>query len=133
MNIDNIGVQGPDGDVIIPEEDGDSFKMVDCPACGGILKPKVIFFGDNVPGRVKDFILSKFCETDALLVIGSSLQVYSSFRYILAASERQMPIAILNIGETRGDKYAHLKVSVRAGDILPKLNWNWEVEYDNIV
>ena len=124
----STGMQAPDGDIVVPEKDADSFKMVDCPSCGGILKPKVIFFGDNVPASVKDFIFEKFSVTDALLVIGSSLHTYSSFRYILAAKERKIPIGIINIGKTRGDDQADLKISVRAGDILPKLKLNWYQE-----
>ena len=117
--------QGPDGDVIIDEEVADSFKMTDCPSCGGILKPKVVFFGDNVPGTVKTFLMDKLKESDGLLIIGSSLQVYSSFRFIIAANDNEIPISILNIGETRGDRFAQIKLSARAGDILPKLKLNW--------
>ena len=117
--------QGPDGDVLITESDANEFKMADCDQCGGILKPEITFFGDNVASTVKQFCHSKLSECDGMLVIGSSLQVYSSFRFILAATEQKIPITILNIGVTRGDKYAHLKFPVRAGEILPKLNLRW--------
>lgn len=118
--------QGPDGDVIVPDEVADAFKMIDCPLCGGVLKPKVVFFGDNVSMYVKNFLFEKLNESDAMLVIGSSLQVYSSFRFVLGAKDRNIPIAILNIGETRGDRVAQLKISnVMAGDILPRLKVYW--------
>lgn len=100
--------------------------MIDCPLCGGVLKPKVVFFGDNVSMYVKNFLFEKLNESDAMLVIGSSLQVYSSFRFVLGAKDRNIPIAILNIGETRGDRVAQLKISnVMAGDILPRLKVYW--------
>ena len=90
------------------------------------MKPKVVFFGDNVAASVKDFIFQKLDESDKMLVVGSSLQVYSSFRFILGAKERNIPIAILNIGETRGDKHANLKVNAKAGDVLPRLLLPWK-------
>ena len=119
------GSQAPDGDIVVPEKSAEQFRMVDCPSCGGILKPKVIFFGDNVPMSVKNLLREKIERSDALLVVGSSLTVYSSYRYILAANELNLPICIVNIGPTRGDGHAHLKLSVRAGDILPRLKLKW--------
>uniref|UniRef100_A0A7M5XKV3 Deacetylase sirtuin-type domain-containing protein n=2 Tax=Clytia hemisphaerica TaxID=252671 RepID=A0A7M5XKV3_9CNID len=122
----NIGRQSPDADVVVPNHAVQNFKMVDCPSCGGVLKPKVVFFGDNVAASVKDFIFQKLDESDKMLVVGSSLQVYSSFRFILGAKERNIPIAILNIGETRGDKHCNLKVNAKAGDVLPRLLLPWK-------
>ena len=121
-----MGRQSPDADVVVPDHVVENFKMVDCAACGGILKPKVVFFGDNVLASVKDFIFSKLDESDKMLVVGSSLQVYSSFRFILGAKDRNIPIAILNIGETRGDKYADFKMNAQAGIVLPKLVLPWK-------
>ena len=121
-----VGRQSPDADVVVPEHVVENFKMVDCAVCGGILKPKVVFFGDNVSSGVKDFIFEKLDEADKILVVGSSLQVYSSFRFILGAKDRNIPVAILNIGETRGDKYASLKVNAQTGNVLPKLLLPWK-------
>ena len=121
-----MGRQSPDADVVVPDHVVKNFKMVDCAACGGILKPKVVFFGDNVASDVKDFIFNKLDHSDKMLVVGSSLQVYSSFRFILGARDRNIPIAILNIGETRGDKFADLKVNARAGSVLPKIALPWK-------
>jgi len=121
-----VGRQSPDADVIVPLHVIEKFKMVDCPSCGGVLKPKVVFFGDNVAGSVKDFIFKKLDECDKMLVVGSSLQVYSSFRFINGAKDRNIPIAILNIGETRGDGHADVKFNAKAGDVLPKLLLPWK-------
>lgn len=124
-SISSLNEQGPDGDVFISESDANQFKMVDCHKCGGILKPEIVFFGDNVSPTVKELCCKMLSECDGVLVIGSSLQVYSSFRFIIAAKEKRIPITILNIGETRGDPYAYLKLPYRAGEVLPKLSLKW--------
>ncbi|XP_067014742.2 NAD-dependent protein deacylase Sirt4 [Anabrus simplex] len=111
----------PDGDVEIREEDMESFKVPSCFNCGGILKPDIVFFGDNVPKERVNFIKQQISTSDSLLVLGSSLSVFSGFRFILHASELGKPIAIINIGETRGDKYAQLKIEKKCGDLLPRL------------
>jgi len=120
--------QGPDGDVIIEDDKIESFQMINCVKCDGILKPKIVFFGDNVDRDVKTLCYDKLLESDALLVIGSSLQVYSSFRFIITATEQKKPIAILNIGETRGDRFSTLKITAQAGRILPKLKLKYSNE-----
>lgn len=124
-NLHSIEQQAPDADVVIPEHEVHNFQMVDCPSCGGILKPKVVFFGDNVASSLKDFLLHKLRCCDAMLVMGSSLQVYSSFRFINAAKETGVPIAILNIGPTRGDAYAQLKLNYKASDVLTRASFYW--------
>lgn len=126
LSLNSAGKQAPDADVMIPEREVKRFRFIDCPQCGGILKPSVTFFGDNVSPILKNFLIDKLSSCDALLAIGSTLQVYSSFRFILAAKERDIPIAILNIGSTRGDPYAQLKLNCKAGDILPKLSFPWK-------
>ncbi len=94
----------PDGDVIF-EETGD-FKVGPCAHCGGILKPDVVFFGESVPvPRVGQ--ATKWVEqADCLLVAGSSLTVYSGFRFVRQAVKLGMPIVIINRGPTRGDQHA---------------------------
>ncbi|XP_005110147.1 NAD-dependent protein lipoamidase sirtuin-4, mitochondrial [Aplysia californica] len=111
----------PDGDVNLESEKVKSFQVPPCPSCGGVLKPEITFFGDNVPKDTVHFVLDKMFKSDALLVIGSSLEVYSGFRFINRASSHGMEIAILNIGGTRGDKHATIKVSGRIGDVLQQL------------
>jgi NAD-dependent SIR2 family protein deacetylase len=111
----------PDGDADIPAEALDGFRVAPCARCGGVLKPDVVFFGDNVPPpRVAEaFALLEGC--DALWVIGSSLHVYSGYRFVLAAQARALPIAILNLGSTRGDEHAQLRIDARAGEVLPQV------------
>ncbi|KAM8917875.1 NAD-dependent protein lipoamidase sirtuin-4, mitochondrial [Lycaon pictus] len=112
----------PDGDVFLTEEQVQSFQVPSCAQCGGPLKPDVVFFGDTVnPDRV-DFVRRRVKEADSLLVVGSSLQVYSGYRFILTAREKQLPIAILNIGPTRSDDLACLKLDSPCGELLPLID-----------
>lgn len=109
----------PDGDAALDAAVVDSFRMPGCAGCGGILKPDVVFFGENVP---KERVARSFAAVDAagaLLVVGSSLAVYSGFRFVLGARDKGKPVAILNVGETRGDAIASLKVEAKCGEVLP--------------
>ncbi len=108
----------PDGDVQV-EADLSSFLVPDCPACGGILKPAVVFFGESVPKERVDFALEALAEADALLVVGSSLMVFSGYRFCLAARAAGKPIAALNLGRTRADDLLTLKVAADCGTALP--------------
>ncbi|UQA55260.1 NAD-dependent protein deacetylase [Polyangium aurulentum] len=110
----------PDGDADL-EAALCTFRVPPCLACGGVLKPDVVFFGENVPRHVVDAAWSLFDEADALLVVGSSLTVYSGFRFVRRAAERGIPVAIVNIGPTRGDEHAAVRVDARLGDLLPRL------------
>ena len=85
------------------------------------MKPDVVFFGDNVDRRLVSFITDQLSKSDAVLVGGSSLEVMSSYRFILAAEKLRLPIAIVNIGRTRGDHAAQMKISTRCGSILPQI------------
>jgi NAD-dependent SIR2 family protein deacetylase/cold shock CspA family protein len=110
----------PDGDAEV-EPDGDAFRVPDCPACGGILKPAVVFFGESVPkGRV-DTALRALAEADALLVVGSSLMVFSGYRFCLAARELGKPIAAVNLGRGRADHLLDLRVPADCGPALQRL------------
>jgi NAD-dependent deacetylase sirtuin 4 len=111
----------PDGDAELPLEAVRSFQVADCTSCGGAMKPDVVFFGDNVPRPTVDAAFAMLEEGDALLVVGSSLAVFSGYRFVLRASERHMPIALINIGESRGDELADMRVEARAGEVLPQL------------
>ncbi len=95
--------------------------MADCEVCGGVLKPDVVFFGDNVPKPVITEAWSLFDEAEALLVCGSSLAVFSGYRFVLRAAERGVPVAIVNRGVTRGDAQATVKVDAGVGEVLPAL------------
>ncbi len=110
----------PDGDAHL-EVDTSEFKVPDCPRCGGILKPAVVFFGEQVPKRRVARAFAALDEADAVLVAGSSLMVYSGYRFARAAAERGLPLAVINLGRTRADDEATLKLVGRCGELLPEL------------
>jgi NAD-dependent SIR2 family protein deacetylase len=98
----------PDADAVVA--DTSQFTIIDCSACGGMIKPNIVYFGENVP---KDRVAQAYAvvdDADALLVAGSSLTVFSGFRFVRHAAARGMPIAIINRGRTRGDDLATVKV-----------------------
>lgn len=112
----------PDGDVEIPQEYIDNFRIPACPQCdGGHLKPEIVFFGDNVPKERVNRIAEMIYNGDGLLVLGSSLLVFSGYRMVLQTKDLNLPVAIVNIGETRADHIADLKLSAKCGDVIPKL------------
>ncbi|MEE6504217.1 hypothetical protein FKM82_005101 [Ascaphus truei] len=111
----------PDGDVFLTDEQVSSFRVPACDSCGGVLKPQVTFFGDTVSQDIVNSVYECLSLADAVLIVGSSLQVYSGYRFALSAKERQLPMAILNIGPTRADHLAVVKVNSRCGDVLPHL------------
>ncbi|NIH84448.1 NAD-dependent protein deacetylase [Amycolatopsis granulosa] len=111
----------PDGDVELPETAVDGFRVVACLRCGGVLKPDVVFFGENVePSRV-DRCYRLVDTASALLVLGSSLTVMSGLRFVRRAAEAGTPVAIVNQGPTRGDKYAAVRVDLPLGRALAAL------------
>lgn len=99
----------------------DSFKVPDCPKCGGMLKPEIVFFGDSIPKNRAEKLANWVCNSDALLILGSSLQVYSGYRILLHCHDLGTPAAIVNIGVARGEEKVQLKISTKCGDIIPKL------------
>jgi NAD-dependent SIR2 family protein deacetylase len=111
----------PDGDARLDAPDFDSYVVPDCFACGGILKPDVVFFGEAVPlHRVED-ASEAVRRSEALLVVGSSLMVFSGFRFARMAKTLGKPIAIINRGTTRADHLAVHKVTDDCGTILSRL------------
>uniref|UniRef100_A0A1D1Y4H6 NAD-dependent deacetylase n=2 Tax=Anthurium amnicola TaxID=1678845 RepID=A0A1D1Y4H6_9ARAE len=114
--------QRPDGDIEIDEKFWEEdFYIPNCIQCTGLLKPDVIFFGDNVPKDTADKAMEEARGCDAFLVLGSSLMTMSAFRLVRAARETGARIAIVNVGETRADDFVPLKISARCGEILPRL------------
>ena len=89
-----------------------------CPRCGGLVKPAVVFFGEPVPAEVTRRALEAISEADALLVVGSSLSVWSGYRLVRAAVEGGKPVYIINLGPTRADGEATLKLEAPAGAAL---------------
>jgi NAD-dependent SIR2 family protein deacetylase len=108
----------PDGDADIDPAVIGSFVPPRCGRCGGLLKPDVVFFGENVPPSRVEGARDALSRADALLVAGSSLMVYSGFRFVKLAHDVGVPIAIVNRGRTRGDELAGLKVEGDVGSML---------------
>lgn len=113
----------PDADVFVSEEAVKSFKAPLCTNCEerGVLKPNVVFFGGTVPKTTMDFINDRLKESDACLVVGSSLETYSSYRHILFCKELGLPLLILNIGPSRADSLADVKITGRCGEAFQHL------------
>jgi NAD-dependent SIR2 family protein deacetylase len=102
--------EAPDGDADLETADFDGFDVPPCPACGGVLKPDVVFFGENVPrDRVTD-AMRALALADAVLVVGSSLMVFSGYRFVHAAVRAGKPVAAVNLGRTRADAQLTLKI-----------------------
>lgn len=112
-----------DGDIDLTRleniPDVSNFNVPECDKCGGIVKPNVVFFGENMPKERKLASEALVSESDALFVLGSSLQVFSSYRLITLANKLNIPIAIVTIGETRADTIENiLKIEHNVGDVL---------------
>lgn len=120
--VDVDASDAPDGDADLHADDFSGFHVPDCRACGGVLKPDVVFFGENVPRDRLGRALQHFDQADALLVIGSSLMVYSGYRFAAAASRRGVPIAAVNLGRNRADPLLHLKLDCRCEQALQFLD-----------
>ncbi len=111
----------PDGDAELPAWALESFRVPGCAACAGVVKPDVVFFGENVPARTVEDAWSLFGEAGVLLVVGSSLTVYSGRRFIYRAQQEGVPVAVVNLGPTRADEMAAARVEGPLGRVLPRL------------
>ena len=104
----------PDGDSDVPDAQLQSFIAPLCPACEGVLMPDVVFFGGTVPAARVASCRAAVARADALVVVGSSLQVYSGYRFCRQAQDSDKPIVIINPGATRADPIADLKIKADA-------------------
>ncbi len=114
-------ISRPDGDMSLPDALASQTVVPDCPACAGTLIPDVVFFGGTVPGERVRRVSAAIDAADALLVVGSSLQVYSGFRFCRAAHAAGKPLLLLNPGLTRADPLASLKMAVPCEPLLEAL------------
>jgi NAD-dependent SIR2 family protein deacetylase len=106
----------PDADAVVA--DTASFRYLDCPHCGGMLKPDIVYFGESVPKDIVDQAYSLIDQSEALLVAGSSLTVFSGYRFVRHTAALGIPVAIVNRGPTRGDDLATVKIDGGCSELL---------------
>ena len=111
----------PDGDADVESYCVDAFRIPSCVSCAGVLKPDVVFFGEGVPKHRVDAAIGALEQSDAVLVIGSSLMVYSGYRFCEWAYKMDKPIAAINLGRTRADHLLSLKIERSCADALRSL------------
>jgi NAD-dependent SIR2 family protein deacetylase len=111
----------PDGDADLDGVDFSGFDVPDCEACGGMLKPDVVFYGESVPRTRVEAAVAHLRQSDAMLVVGSSLMVWSGFRFARLAAEAGLPLAALNLGRTRADGLLSLKIEADCVEALAAL------------
>jgi NAD-dependent SIR2 family protein deacetylase len=114
-------VEAPDGDADLEDVAYETFDVPACARCGGLLKPDVVFFGEGVPPQRVHHAMSAIQLSDAMLVVGSSLMVYSGYRFVKAMADAGKPIAAINLGRTRADDLLTLKVTERCASALRML------------
>jgi NAD-dependent SIR2 family protein deacetylase len=119
---DRAAGRAPDGDADLPRAATRDFCVPSCRACGGVLKPNVVFFGENTAAGRVEAAWTLLDEAEALLVVGSSLTVYSGYRFVRGADHAGQPIGIVNLGATRGTPQASVHVDGRTGEVLPRLH-----------
>jgi NAD-dependent SIR2 family protein deacetylase len=110
-----------DGDAQLEGYDFDALRVPPCTHCGGVLKPDVVFFGESVPRSRVDAAAAALDQADAMLVLGSSLMVYSGFRFCEWAARAGKPIAAVNLGRTRADALLQFKIEAPCGTVLDAL------------
>ena len=111
----------PDGDARVEDAPFEQFELVGCMLCGGTLKPDVVFFGENVPPQRVADAMQTLDSSGALLVVGSSLMVYSGLRFVRRAVADGKPVAALTLGKTRADAELSLKLDAPCGPVLEAL------------
>ncbi|WP_017612590.1 NAD-dependent protein deacetylase [Nocardiopsis salina] len=109
----------PDADAVLASTEG--FRVADCAACGGMLKPDIVYFGENVPKPRVEEVYDLVEQARGLLVAGSSLTVFSGRRFVKRAAQQGKPVVILNRGETRCDELAALTVDAGCSEVLRAL------------
>lgn len=115
----------PDGDAALADDYFEHLHLPTCLICAGVLMPDVVFFGGTVPVTRVDNCLTALEKSDALFVVGSSLKVYSGYRFCVRAKEWGKPIILLNPGNTRADEIAQLHIRADCGEVLSELVENF--------
>lgn len=115
---DIISRANPDGDAELHGVDYSKFAVPECPSCGGILKPAVVFFGENVAKKVRAQAEQAVEHADALLVAGTSLATQSAHRIVRNALAQDKPVVLLNDGPTRADDRIDVRLGVPAAEVL---------------
>lgn len=110
--------EAPDGDAELEGLDFSSFELPGCDRCGGVLKPDVVLYGESVPRERVETAMREVRDADAMLVVGSSLMVYSGYRFAREAAAAGKPIATVNLGRTRADDLLALKVQLSCAAAL---------------
>lgn len=120
-NAERVGsiAVAPDADAVVTNTA--TFRIADCATCGGMLKPDIVYFGESVPKDTVEQAFSLLERSDALLVAGSSLTVFSGYRFVRQAAALQKPVAIINRGPTRGDHLAAVKIDNGCSPMLALL------------
>lgn len=113
-----VAAAAPDGDADLEGRDFSAFDIPACEVCGGMLKPDVVFFGENVPRERVQTAMAHLARADAMLVVGSSLMVYSGLRFVHAAVRDSKPVVAVNLGRTRADDLLRFRVAAPCGDAL---------------
>jgi len=117
-----VSAFAPDGDADLREDTAlGGFEVPACAQCGGILKPGVVFFGESVPPVRVEEAYARLAECEVMLVVGSSLMVWSGYRFVRRAVERGIPVVAVNLGRTRADAELTLKLEARCDELLPEL------------
>ncbi|XP_071944039.1 NAD-dependent protein lipoamidase sirtuin-4, mitochondrial-like [Antedon mediterranea] len=117
----NFSLDMQEENPVLLKEDMKKFTIPKCENCKGILKPDILFLGDNVEMSVETFLLKSITNADRIMILGTSLEYFSSNKYAKFAFECNKPIAIVNIGPTKADHLATLKIDAKLGDVLPNL------------
>ena len=120
-SVSQQGNIAPDGDADVPEKLVPGFVVPPCEDCGGILKPNVVFFGDSVNKSIVQRVYDGIDDSDGMLIVGTSLKVFSGYRFCRYATQQQKPIASINPGLSRGEDLIQVIVRRESDDVLPPI------------
>ncbi len=120
----------PDGDASLYDFDENGIEIPNCTVCSGVLKPQVVFFGETVPTHRVQESFAALTTADAMLVVGSSLMLYSGFRFVREAQRSGIPVAAINRGKTRADELLKLKIKLDCGAALNSALSQIDPEFD---